>query len=140
MGSGYQKRDFEVIDYNLYHLPKIKHPLRGPANNKLKKNNYICCIGAAQTFGCYVDEPYPYLIQKELNISTLNLGFSGAGPSFFLNKKHYLRYINNGKFAILQVLSGRSESNSLLLSRNGKGMLELNGESMPAAKAYQFIV
>jgi hypothetical protein len=41
----------------------------------------------------------------------LNLGLAGAGPRAFLNT-NLLAVINHAEFAVIQVLSGRSESNS----------------------------
>lgn len=123
MGQGYQNRDYEIIDYQLYNInTEIKMPLRGPAPDELRKGEYIVCVGAAQTFGCYVEEPYPYLLQKELNIPVLNLGVSGAGPSFFKDREAWLKLMNNAKFAIVQVMSGRSASNSMFKSQ-GRAML-----------------
>jgi hypothetical protein len=53
-------------------------------------------------------------------MEVLNLGRGGAGPSFFSkDNDKLLKYINDAKFAIIQVMSGRSESNSLF---NSKGL------------------
>lgn len=120
MGQGYQDRDYEIIDYQLYNInEEIKRPIRGPKLDELIKGEYIVCVGAAQTFGCYAEEPYPYLLQKELQVPVLNLGVAGAGPSFF-HKKAWLELINNARFAIVQVMSGRSVSNSAFTSKGGE--------------------
>ncbi len=122
MGQGYQDRDYEIIDYKLYNIEgiNIKRPFRGPSLGKLIKGEYIVCIGAAQTFGCYTEEPYPYLLHKALNIPVLNLGVAGAGPKFFTERKELLRLINDAKFAIVQIMSGRSVSNSEFKSNGGE--------------------
>lgn len=113
MGYGYQERDYEIIDYELFQLDGIDHPVRGPRPKTLESREYFVCVGAAQTFGCYAEKPFPLLLQERLSLPALNLGVAGAGPLFFLRYPDYLRYVNNARFAILQVMSGRSENNSL---------------------------
>lgn len=111
--SGYQKRDREIVDYQMYSLGKTDLWFRGPEIEYLEPGKYIACIGAAQTFGCFCEKPFPKLLQKEFDLPVLNLGYGGAGPYFFLKHQPLLDYINTAKFVIIQVMSGRSESNSL---------------------------
>lgn len=124
--EGYATPDWEVVDYQMYCLdPEVIDRqtntgllLRGPKPQHLEKGKYFVCIGAAQTFGRFCEKPYPTLLQERLNVVTLNLGYGGAGPSFFSkDNDRLLKYINNARFAIIQVMSGRSESNSLFESR-----------------------
>ena len=126
MTEGYSNPDCEVVDYQTYCLdPEAIDRqtntgllLRGPKPQDLEKRKYFVCIGAAQTFGRFCENPYPVLLQEKLGIQTLNLGRGGAGPSFFSkDNDKLLEYINNARFAIIQVMSGRSESNSLFHSR-----------------------
>lgn len=126
MSQAYADTDFDVVDYQLFCLdPKVLHRhsgkslmVRGPKPNNLDKNSYFVCLGAAQTFGRFCETPYPTLLQERLGIYALNLGVAGAGPSFFSKEnEELLKYINNAKFAVVQVMSGRSESNSLYASK-----------------------
>lgn len=120
MGQGYQDRDFEIIDYELYKLVNFKRPFRGPKPKDLSIGQYFTAIGAAQTFGCYCPVPYPTYLQHALDLPVLNFGVAGAGPAFFVEQKNYLNRINQSRFAIIQVMSGRSESNSLFISKGGE--------------------
>jgi hypothetical protein len=133
----YQERDREVIDYELFLLPGSGHQVRGPAPKTLAPGQYFTCVGAAQTFGCFCERPYPALLADGLDLSVLNLGLAGAGPRLFLENEALLEYINEGRFAILQVLSGRSEDNSLFES-GGRGTLtrRSNGQEIRAEPAY----
>ncbi|MBN1270984.1 MAG: hypothetical protein JXB26_01830 [Candidatus Aminicenantes bacterium] len=139
--QGYQKRDREVIDYQLYRDKKTGLWLRGPEHDKLIKGKYIICLGAAQTFGCFCDKPYPVLMEEHLGIPVLNLGYGGAGPSFFLNQTGMWNQIKGAACVIIQVLSGRSESNSVFES----GGLEFlrrksDGKQMGARQAYKWLL
>jgi hypothetical protein len=109
---GYQKRDHEIVDYEVFVLPGTTRLLRGPAPKTLAVDEYFACVGAAQTFGCFTERPFPALLADRLDVTALNLGFAGAGPRFFLGHQGVLTYINQGQFAVVQIMSGRSEDNA----------------------------
>jgi uncharacterized protein DUF6473 len=136
---GYQQRDYEVIDYELFTLPGITHGIRGPAPETLEAGDYFTSLGAAQTFGCNCEQPFPALIAGRLGIPALNFGFAGAGPRFFVQREALVEYANRGRFAIVQVMSGRSEDNSLFDSRGGVEQVDIraDGRRMPAVEAYR---
>jgi Domain of unknown function (DUF6473) len=135
---GYQEIHWEIVDYQCYFLDDTGLDFRGPKPENLQAGQYFVCLGAAQTFGCLCPKPYPSLLQEELQLPTLNLGYGGAGPYFFLKHEELWKYINQAKFVIVQVMSGRSESNSLFDS----GGLEYltrraDGVKIGAQDAYQ---
>ena len=135
---GYQERDFEIVDYQEYRLRNTEFFLRGPEPQTLEEKKYFVCVGAAQTFGCFCEKPYPTLLQQEMNMPALNLGFAGAGPYFFLKNEELLTYINNSKFAVIQIMSGRSESNSLFDSGGLEYLTRLSdGIKIGADDAYK---
>jgi len=135
---GYQKRDHEIIDYEMFLLPGTRQHLRGPAPKTLAVDEYLTCIGAAQTFGCLCSQPYPALLAKGLDLPVLNLGFAGAGSRFFLRDRSLLNYINQGRLAVVQVMSGRSEDNSLFDSRGSEQLTRRSdGARIGAATAYR---
>lgn len=138
---GYQARDQEIVDYQMYQLGETGLWFRGPQPRSLKPNRYFVCLGAAQTFGCLTTEPFPNLLETSLGLPALNLGYGGAGPYFFLKHPNLWAYINQAKFVVLQVMSGRSESNSLFDS----GGLELltrrsDGIKMGSDAAYRSLL
>lgn len=137
MGQGYQERDYEIVDYELWNLEGIHRPLRGPAL-ELKDNSYFSCVGAAQTFGCYTMEPFPMLLSRKLGLASLNLGVAGAGPGFFEDKGNIIKYVNGGRFAVVQIMSGRSARNSLLNSKGAEMLFwRSNGKQIGAEPAYR---
>lgn len=118
---GYVLRDWEVIDYECYELDRTGLWFRGPAPKTLEPGAYFTAIGAAQTFGCFCPRPYPRMLEDRLGTTALNLGYSGAGPAFFLQQPELLRYINQSAFCIVQAMSARSTGNSLLRNDDGLG-------------------
>ncbi len=140
MGSGYQATDRAVIDYQLYDLPSVHRELRGPKPLDAGHREYLACAGAAQTFGRFVPTPYPALVGETLGVPVFNLGFAGAGPTYFLKHRQLIDFMNGAKACVIQVTSGRSVSNSLL-EINGKGgkatFRDEPGKRMLAQEAYQ---
>jgi uncharacterized protein DUF6473 len=136
----YQKRDHEIIDYELFPLGDTGHIIRGPEPKTLAPGEYFTCLGAAQTFGCFCEQPYPTLLADSLDLAALNLGFAGAGPRHFLQRLQapLLDYVNKGRFAVVQIMSGRSEDNSVF-DTGGVEYLRLrsNGERIGAEPAYK---
>jgi hypothetical protein len=135
---GYQKRDWEVVDYQMYQDAETGLWFRGPQPRLDERSDFFACLGGAQTFGCFCQRPFAALLARRLNLPVLNFGYGGAGPHFFLKYPDLLKRINKAKFAIVQVMSGRSESNSLFES----GGLELltrrtDGTKVGATAAYQ---
>ncbi|MFW7414200.1 DUF6473 family protein [Demequina sp. SO4-18] len=135
--SRYQERDWEVVDYRLYQEPRSELWFRGPEPAALAPGGYVVCLGAAQTFGCFCERPYPALLEEELGMPVVNLGYGGAGPRFFARHPELLTLINGAALVVVQVMSARSEDNS----RFASGGLELltdraTGERVSAANAY----
>jgi len=147
VAAEYQPSDWRVADYQTFCLdPSILDPatsrplyIRGPKPPDLKPGSYFVCLGAAQTFGRFCRDPYPSLLSHRLKLPVLNISRGGAGPSFFLGDGNTRlgELINGARFVVVQVMSGRSESNSLFLSR-GVGHYERrsDGRQMGCDEAY----
>jgi hypothetical protein len=139
MAVGYQVSDAHIIDYEIYELAAVDGGFRGPP---VSSDVYVACLGGAQTFGRFVQTPFPRLISHSLRIETLNLGRGGVGPSFYLSNPRLLEYTNRARMVIFQVLSGRSQSNSLFrITGNGmRGMNLANGREMSAPEFYTWLM
>ncbi|WP_200809783.1 DUF6473 family protein [Demequina sp. NBRC 110054] len=135
--SGYQERDREVVDYEMYQEQDSGLWFRGPEPTELRQGEYIVCLGAAQTFGCFCDQPYPALLEDRLGLPVVNLGYGGAGPRFFLRHPELLPLINGAALVIVQVMSARSEDNSRFDSGGLEYMTDREtGERISASQAY----
>lgn len=110
--SGYARRDLEVVDYAMQELAPTGLEFRGPLPPSLQPGAFFACLGAAQTFGCFCEQPFPALVARRMGLPALNLGYGGAGPAFFLGQPALLEIVNRARFVVLQVMSARSESNS----------------------------
>jgi hypothetical protein len=125
MAAEYQEPDWRVVDYEVFCLDSqirdasrdLPLRIRGPRPPSLAKGDYFVCLGAAQTFGRFCARPFPTILQERLSLSALNISHGGAGPSFFSRGgPRLLDYLNGARFVVIQVMSGRSEGNSLFES------------------------
>lgn len=135
--SFYQKVDRNIIDYNIYNFQGLE--LRGP---ELKSNKYIAYIGASQTFGRYCTTPYSHILEKKLDLETLNFGIGGKGPNFFLQNQKIMEAVNKAELVIIQVLSGRSIGNSVFQSLDGgmHGIRLIDGKKMRSDSIFSELI
>jgi hypothetical protein len=118
----YSARDWELVDYQIQELPGLEGwKLRGPRKD-LSDGQYFTTIGAAHVFGCFVEKPFPDLLESELGLKALNLGLGGITPNSYAKYDAVIDYINCGKFLIWQVMTARSEANSRFTPTNDVGM------------------
>lgn len=142
MGIGYQRTDRACFDYRLWYLPDVRVPIRGPRISLESRAPYISFLGAAQTFGRFCHHPFPQRVGQFLEIASLNLGISGAGPRRYSTSASLMSHINRSLFAVVQVMSARSADTDLLKTQQNQGVVTfqsgpLAGKSMLAAQAYR---
>lgn len=113
----YQSNDRNIIDYQYSFIEKLDEFVRSPVPNL--EDEYIACLGAAQTLGRFVENPYPKLLADRIEIDCLNIARGGVGPEYYLQRPKLIDVANKSKFIVLQVMSGRSVSNSLFKDRGG---------------------
>jgi hypothetical protein len=137
----YARRDHEIVDYEYWELPGSGIHFRGPAVDLTGPAPYFVCIGAAQTFGCFVAKPYPSLLADALDMRVVNLGLGSATPSVFASNDRLLEVINGAEFLILQVMAARQEDNSRL-EMLGTDLVRdrRRGDDLPAHMAWQRIL
>lgn len=134
----YQERDWEIVDYQGYLLDRTGLNFRGPAADLHGSTGYFSCIGAAQTFGCFCTDPFPSILSRQLGLPVLNLGYAGAGPYFFLKNPRLIEYLKRARFVVVQVMSGRSESNTLFDSGGVEFLTRhSDGQRVGAGAAYR---
>jgi len=140
VSQGYQKRDRAIVDYQLWRTPDqregaLQDWLRGPAPGSLEPGSYFACAGAAQTFGCFAERPWPQLLSEAIDLPALNLGIAGAGPALF-RQAPYLELLRNARFVVFQVMSGRSADNSQFTSGGRERLRLADGRTLGADQAW----
>ncbi|MBJ3777089.1 DUF6473 family protein [Acuticoccus mangrovi] len=73
-------------------------------------HRHIAFLGAAQVFGCHVDDPFPSQTARGLDVNAYNVGVAGAGPGYFLSRPELIDIANACDVVVLQIMSGSSVS------------------------------
>ena len=125
----YQTRDWEVVDYEMYAIPGLNYTLRGP--RAAPGRRYASILGAGQSFGVLVRDPYAHKLARDLSMEVMNLSVGGSAPALYLNNPAAIAAANASALCIIQILSGRSSRSSYFESRDGKNMLRPRGSTLP---------
>lgn len=144
MGIGYQRVDRKAYDYDLW-FPDGQSTLalRGP-RTRLEAEGKMTFIGAAQTFGRFVETPFAAQVGSFFESPTLNLGFSGAGPEFYLKNDFLMNILQTSETVVVQSMSARSVTAGIFEAQKNNGVLKFlsgprEGETMLALEAYRIL-
>ncbi|MEM9011524.1 MAG: DUF6473 family protein [Pseudomonadota bacterium] len=74
---------------------------------------YIATIGGSETFGKFVLDPFPAILERQLRHPVANWGTPGAGPGFFLKDPVLLECCSNARICVITVMSAIATSNRL---------------------------
>ena len=114
-GRPYAFEDRAFLDYPMeqLHGTWFRGPLdRGPGA--------IAWLGAAQTFGRYVADPFPAIVGSRLGLGTLNLGGAGTSPEYYLRRPILFDEVNRCPVAVIQVMSARGIDYGSFRSAEGR--------------------
>jgi len=103
--------DRTTIDYQNYRFGRSRQRFRGPKPDLSKP--YVAFIGGSETYGKFVAEPYPKLIQDRIDLTCANWGTPGAGPSFFLKDPAVMEACSAAQVCVISVMGAVSMSNRL---------------------------
>lgn len=84
---------------------------RGP-KRKLD-GDYIAVFGSTETYGKFIDVPYPELLQKRLDMNVVNLGCQNAGVDAFGQDASLIEIANRSRAVVVQVMGAQNMSNRL---------------------------
>ncbi|MEO9823821.1 MAG: DUF6473 family protein [Paracoccaceae bacterium] len=106
MGTSKKSTPYELCRYQ-----GTKLSFRGP--QKSFRGPYIATLGGTETFGPFVQAPYPTLLEDWLDQTVVNLGVRQAGVSLFASEQWLLDCASKSDVAVLQVLGAGNMSNRL---------------------------
>lgn len=99
------------VDYQGYRYGRSRQRFRGPKPDLSKP--YMSFIGGSETYGKFVQHPYPSLVEEALDFTCANWGTPGAGPSFFLKDPVVLEACSNSRICVISVMGAVAMSNRL---------------------------
>lgn len=98
-----------ALDYYPCQYGQSKLLFRGP--RRPLKGRYCAVIGGSETYGKFVEKPFPALVERELGIPVVNFGCLNAGIDVFLNEPEILAACNRACAIVIQVPGAHNMSN-----------------------------
>ncbi|GAW36826.1 hypothetical protein RA2_03901 [Roseovarius sp. A-2] len=97
------------FDYRPVRYGASKLTFRGPERDL--SGAYIACLGGTETYGKFLDRPWPARLEAALGLPCVNFGLPNAGPDVILHDKGLLDLARGASAVILQVPGAMNLSN-----------------------------
>lgn len=98
-----------VLDYDPCRYGASRVYFRGPKRNLTGR--YIAFLGGTETFGKFIEKPFPALVETELGMPCVNFGCVNAGLDVFLNDPKVLSAAAKAQITVVQILGAHNMSN-----------------------------
>jgi len=98
-----------ALDYFPCRYGKSKLLFRGP--RRRLEGDYVAFLGGTETYGKFIDKPFPALVERELGEVCVNFGWLNAGVDVFLNDTTVLEAAEGARATVIQVMGAQNMSN-----------------------------
>ncbi len=105
----YEKMGPRYVDYMPWRFPGSRLVFRGP--RRRLEGDYIAFLGGTDTYGKFIERPFPMLVEDRLGVACVNLGWPNAGVDVFLNEPAILEICRRARAVILQLPGAQNMSN-----------------------------
>lgn len=106
----YEKLAGTGLDYQPCEYPGSKLLFRGPARSL--QGEYVAFLGGTDTYGKFIEHPFPALVERAIGLPCVNFGWSNAGVDVFLNDPGVLQAAQNARAVVLQMPCAQNMSNA----------------------------
>lgn len=103
-GTGPVPRTFDQCTYDGSRLL-----FRGP--RRALDGAFVACLGGTETFGKFIDHPFPDLLEEKTGVTCVNFGWPNAGIDVFAGDRALLDCASRSQLCILQVPCAINMSN-----------------------------
>jgi hypothetical protein len=98
------------LDYFLCHYGKSKLLFRGPKQSLARP--YFAALGGTETYGKFLENPYPSALGELAEVSVVNLGIMNAGVDVYLNDPDIIDIASDASLCIVQIVGAQNLTNS----------------------------
>ncbi len=98
-----------ALDYFPCNYGKSRLLFRGPRRSLDRP--YIAFLGGTETYGKYVPDPFPDLVEDEIGFASVNLACVNAGVDVYLSEPEVTDIARNAEAVVLQVVGAVNLSN-----------------------------
>lgn len=97
------------LDYYPCRYGSSKLLFRGP--RRKIDTDYVAVIGGTETYGRFVERPYPALLEAAVGRKTVNLGYVNAGIDTFLQDQPVMDLCAGSDVTVVQLLGAQNLTN-----------------------------
>ncbi|MDF0600799.1 DUF6473 family protein [Psychromarinibacter sp. C21-152] len=105
----YANLDQPALDYFPCRYGTSKQLFRGP--RRRLDGDFAVFLGGTETYGKFIDTPYPALVEVDSGLRAVNLGCINAGIDAYFNDKALIDICNRAKVTVVQVMGAQNMSN-----------------------------
>ena len=98
-----------ALKYHPCRYGSSKILFRGPA--KRLRGDYVAYLGGTETFGRFIAEPYPELVEQASGVTSINLGCMRAGIDAYLSSPGLTDVCSMAKLTVIQIMGAANMSN-----------------------------
>lgn len=98
-----------ALDYFPCRYGQSKLLFRGP--RRRLDGAYAAVLGGTETYGKFVAEPYPALLERSLGLPVVNFGYMNAGADVFVNEPAILDACAGARVTVVQLTGAQNMSN-----------------------------
>lgn len=98
-----------ALDYLQCRYGTSKILFRGPRRQLDKP--YIAFLGGTETYGKFIADPFPALVETALEMPCVNFGYPNAGIDVFSNDSHINGAAINAEVTVIQILGAQNMTN-----------------------------
>lgn len=106
----YDVMDPRILDYELCAYGNARIRARGPKHDLA--DPHVVFMGATETFGKFIETPFPELLCKHLPAGPVNLGIVNGGIDAYLQDEAALEIARSASLRVVQVMGALNLSNS----------------------------
>jgi hypothetical protein len=97
------------LDYYPCRYGKSRIMFRGPRRDL--ERPFVVTLGGTETYGKFVPEPYPALVEAQTGLRVVNLGFVNAGLDLYLKDRDVLDVASRAQLAVVQIVGAQNLTN-----------------------------
>jgi hypothetical protein len=98
-----------ALDYLPCRYSTSRLLFRGPKRDLTKP--YCAFIGGTETYGKFIEQPFPALVESQLDMTCVNFGQANAGIDAFAHDPFVLGAAADAEVAVIQVMGAQNMTN-----------------------------
>ena len=98
-----------ALDYQPCRYERSRLLFRGPRQNLY--GDFLAVLGGTETYGRFVAEPFPALLERRLHRTVVNFGCMNAGVDVFVNEPWLIEACRRARATVVQVVGAHNMTN-----------------------------